>query len=118
AVGLINACPYTVDYDSAMNKEFVSEAVALTNNVPGFYAADLYIHGMIAEAGLQKVNGDTTDKDALTSAMRAADLSETPRGPVKFDHLGQGVGNIFIRRIEKANGKLVNVTIKTYEQVN
>jgi branched-chain amino acid transport system substrate-binding protein len=118
AVGLINACPYTVDYDSGMNKQFVSDIITLTNNVPGFYAADLYVHGMIAEAGLNKVNGDTTDKGALIHAMREADLPETPRGPVKFDHLGQGIGNIFIRRIEKANGKLVNVTIKTYEQVN
>ncbi len=38
--------------------------------------------------------------------MRAVKLTDTPRGPIKFDHLGNVVGDFFIRRVEKANGKL------------
>ena len=70
AIGMINACPYTVDYDTPLNKQFVSDIAKLSNNVPGFYAADLYVHGMVAEAGLQKLGGNTDDKDALVAAMR------------------------------------------------
>ncbi len=118
AVGMINSCPYTDDFKSDMNKQFVADVIALSGNVPGFYAADMYVHGMVAEAGLKKVDGETADKMALVLAMRSANLQDTPRGPVRFDHLGQGIGNIFIRKIEKANGKLVNVTLKTYEGVS
>ena len=40
-------------------------------------------------------------------------LTDTPRGPVKFDHLGNVVGDVFIRKCERKGGKLVNTVIKT-----
>jgi branched-chain amino acid transport system substrate-binding protein len=45
-------------------------------------------------------------------------LTDTPRGPFHFDHFGNVVGNIFIRRCEQKGGKLVNTTIKTYNNVS
>ena len=33
------------------------------------------------------------------------------------DQLGNVIGNAFIRRCERKNGKLVNTTIKTYKDV-
>ena len=40
------------------------------------------------------------------------------RGPVSFDKYGNVVGNIFIRKVEKKGGKLVNTVIKTYPNVS
>jgi branched-chain amino acid transport system substrate-binding protein len=117
-VGMINACPYTVDYDAPINTAFVADIVKVSGGVPGFYAADMYVHGMVAEAGLQAMGGNTDNKDKLIEALRAVKLSDTPRGPVKFDHFGQGIGNIFIRKIAKKDGKLVNATLKTYKDVS
>ena len=64
----------------------------------------------MVEAGLQKVGGKTDDKDAFIKALRSVSLTDTPRGPIKFDDHGNVIGNIYIRRIEKQNGKLVNNT--------
>jgi branched-chain amino acid transport system substrate-binding protein len=118
AIGLITATAYTSDLDSAVNKKFVEGMVRDTGNTPGLYAAGMYIDGMIAEAALEKTGGKTDDRDKLIEALRAVSLTDSPRGPFHFDHFGNVIGNIYIRRCEKKDGKLVNTTIKTYPDVS
>jgi len=118
AIGLISASPYSADFDSPSNKKLVAMMLRDNGNLPGVAAAGLYINGMVAEAALEKTGGKTDDKDALIKAMRAVSLTDTPRGPFHFDDFGNVVGNIFIRRCEKKDGKLVNTTIKTYPDVS
>src|SRR6516165_3919922 len=118
AIGLISASPYSADFDSPSNKKLVAMMLRDNGNLPGVAAAGLYINGMVAEAALEKTGGKTDDKDALIKAMRAVSLTDTPRGPFHFDEFGNVVGNIFIRRCEKKDGKLVNTTIKTYPNVS
>ncbi len=117
AIGLISATPYTADLDTPSNKKFVAGMQRDYENLPGLYAAGLYINGMVADAALQKTGGKTDDKDALIKALRAVTLTDTPRGPFHFDHFGNVVGNIYIRRCERKGGKLVNTTVKTYPNV-
>ena len=52
------------------------------------------------------------------SAIRSASLKETPRGPFHFDAYGNAIGSVFIRRCERKDGKLVNTTLKTYENIS
>ena len=118
AVGMITASAYTGDLDTPSNKKLIEGMVKETGNIPGLYAAGLYINGMVADAALQKTGGNTDDKEKLIEAMRAVSLTDTPRGPFHFDHFGNVVGNIYIRRCEKKDGKLVNTTIKTYPNVS
>jgi branched-chain amino acid transport system substrate-binding protein len=73
---------------------------------------------MCIEAALQKTGGKTEDKPALIAALRAVSLTDTPRGPFHFDHFGNVVGNVFIRRLERKDGKLANTIIKTYPAVS
>jgi branched-chain amino acid transport system substrate-binding protein len=118
AVGLYSACPYTLDLDTDSNKRFIAAMQKDYGVAPGFYCAGLYVNGMVVEAGLQKTGGKSDDKAALMAAMKSVELKDTPRGPIKFDHLGNAIGDIFIRRLEKANGKLINKTVKTYHNVS
>jgi len=117
AVGMITASPYTVDLDTPSNQQFVAGMLREYENLPGLYAAGLYINGMVADAALRKTGGQADDRDALIKALRAVALTDTPRGPFHFDHFGNVVGNIFIRRCERKDDKLVNTTIKTYNNV-
>jgi len=71
----------------------------------------------VAEAALEKTGGKTEDREALVKALRAVSLTDTPRGPVAFDDHGNIIFDDYIRRIEKKDGKLVNVTVKTYPKV-
>jgi len=117
-IGMITASPYTVDLDTPSNQKSVAGMLRDYENLPGLYAAGLYINGMVADAALQKTGGKADDRDALIKALREVALTDTPRGPFHFDHFGNVVGDIFIRRCERMDGKLVNTTIKTYNNVS
>jgi branched-chain amino acid transport system substrate-binding protein len=118
AIGAISAAWYSSDLDTATNKRFVADMVRDYGGVPGGYAAGLYINGMCIEAALEKTGGKTDDKQKLIEALRAVSLKDTPRGAFHFDHLGNVVGNVFIRRLERKDGKLVNTIIKTYPNIS
>jgi branched-chain amino acid transport system substrate-binding protein len=118
AIGVVSVSAYTGDLDTPSNKRLIEEMVRDYGNIPGLYAAGLYTNGLVAEAALEKTGGKTEDKDALIKALRAVSLTDTPRGPFHFDHFGNVVGSFYIRRCEKKNGKLVNTTIKTYQNVS
>jgi len=118
AIGMITASPYTADLDTPSNRKFVAGMLRDYENLPGLYAAGLYINGMVGAAALEATGGNTDDKDELIKALRAVSLEDTPRGPFDFDHFGNVVGTIYIRRCERKNGKLVNTTIKTYPNVS
>ena len=42
----------------------------------------------------------------------------TPRGVVKFDEFGNAVGDVYIRKVTRKEGRLVNSVIKTYPNVS
>jgi branched-chain amino acid transport system substrate-binding protein len=118
AIGLYSCCPYTLDLETDSNKRFVAAMNKDYGVDPGFYCSGLYVNGMVVDAALKATGGKSDNKDELIKAMRAVTLTDTPRGPIKFDHLGNVVGDFFVRRIEKANGKLINKTVKTYHNVS
>ncbi len=122
AVGLISACPYTLDLDSDGNRRFVQGMIKNYSTVPGFYAAGLYVNCEVADAGLRAVDGDVTDRPKFMAALKGVSLTDTPRGAIKFDHLNNVIGNIYIRRLGKDGAKyglkFWNKTIKTYENVS
>src|SRR5437870_11200925 len=118
AIGMISCSGYTADLDTPSNKRLVDGMVRDYGNIPGIYAAGIYINGMVAEAALEKTGGKSDDKEALIKALRAVSLTDTPRGPFRFDHLGNVIGNFYIRRCERKGDKLANTTIKTYPNVS
>jgi len=118
AIGMYSCCPYTLDLQNESNKRFVAAMQKDYKVDPGFYAAGLYINGMVVEAALEKTGGKSDNKEELIKAMRSVSLTDTPRGPVKFDHFGNVIGNFYVRKVEKANGKPMNKTVKTYENIS
>ena len=118
ALGMISCCPYTLDLENESNKRFVAAIRKDYNVDPGFYAAGLYVNAMVVDAGLQKAGGKSDNKEEIIKALRSVSLTDTPRGPVRFDHLGNVIGDFYIRNVEKVGGKLANKTIKTYKNVS
>jgi branched-chain amino acid transport system substrate-binding protein len=120
ALGMINSIPYTLDLDTEANHRFLAAMHKQygPNIAIGTYAAVFYINGQVIEAALAKTDGKSDDPAALIAAMRSVKLADTPRGPISFDDHNNIVCDIYIRRIEKAGGKMVNKTIKTYHGVS
>jgi branched-chain amino acid transport system substrate-binding protein len=122
ALGIVSCVPYTMDLDTDGNKRFVEAIIKDFNTFPGQYAALLYVNCQVVEAALKALNGDSSDKAKLITAMRAVSLTDTPRGPLKFDHFGNVIGDFYIRKLGKEDAKygltLWNKTIKTYHNVS
>jgi branched-chain amino acid transport system substrate-binding protein len=117
AIGLISACWYSAQIDTPVNKKFVDGMNRDYKVDPGIYAASTYVNGAVLEAALNRIGGKVEDKAALMAALRASDKVEAARGPVSFDKYGNVVGNVYIRKVAKKDGKLVNSVIKTYPNV-
>ncbi|MGB7177447.1 MAG: ABC transporter substrate-binding protein, partial [Xanthobacteraceae bacterium] len=122
ANGLVSCSAYSLEVETESNHRFIDGMQKNFEVVPGFYAAGLYINCQVVDAALETLGGDLTDKEKLIATLRAVNLSDTPRGPLKFDHLGNVVGNFYIRRCSpegaKYGLKLWNKIIKTYENVS
>jgi branched-chain amino acid transport system substrate-binding protein len=122
AVGLVSAAPYTLDLENEANHRFVDGMLKNYDAIPGQYAALLYGNCQVLDAGLKAAGGDASDRDKFMEVLKGVRLTDTPRGPIKFDHLNNVIGTIYIRRLGKDGAKyglkLWNKTIKTYENVS
>jgi branched-chain amino acid transport system substrate-binding protein len=84
---------------------------------PGQYASGTYLYGEVLAAAIEALKGKIEDKNAFIKALRAVRV-DTLRGPIAFDDYGNVVGNVYIRKVEKKDGKLVNTNIYTYPNVS
>jgi len=118
--GLINTNPYSFDQDTEANHRFIA---AMRKNAGddvriGHYAACFYVDGLVIEAALAATGGQSDNPEQFVKAVRSVSLTDTPRGPISFDDHGNAVIDVFLRRVEKQDGKMVNKTIKTYHKVS
>jgi branched-chain amino acid transport system substrate-binding protein len=118
ALGLISSCWYSAQLDNPTNHAFVAEMKRSYNAIPGFYAAACNTCMAVLDHALQSIDGNVEDREKLAHALRTAEVADTVRGPVKFDAFGNVVGNVYIRRVERKDGQLVNAVIKTYPNVS
>ncbi len=117
ALGIITACWYSAEIDNPINKKFAAAFRSEWKYDPGFYAAATYVEAAVLEAALESVKGKIEDKQAFMKALREI-KTETVRGPVSFDVYGNVVGNVYIRKVERKEGRLVNTVIYTYPNVS
>jgi branched-chain amino acid transport system substrate-binding protein len=117
AVDIVTTCWYSAELDAKPNQVFAPAFRKEFKYDPGFYAASTYVNGAILEAAVKAVNGNVEDKPALMAALRSTNV-DTARGPVKFDDLGNVVGNVYLRKVTRKDGRLVNSVFKTYPDVS
>lgn len=118
AVGVVSASWYSADYASPINKQFVADMRKNYNVLPGVAAACMYIAGQCVEAALQQLDGKAVDGKTLAEALHTVSIADSPRGTFRFDHLGNVIGAVFIRKCDRKAGQLVNTVIKTYPDVS
>jgi branched-chain amino acid transport system substrate-binding protein len=110
AVGIITAGHYDYNHHSKLNEEFVKAYNAEFGRNPDFFSVGGYDGMHLIDLALQK-SGGKTDADTLVAAAKGASW-ESPRGPISIDPETRDiVQNVYIRRVEKVDGRLVNVEI-------
>lgn len=118
ALGVVSSGWYAAAIDNANNKRFVQSMVQDYKYEPGYYTMGAYGAALMMEQALKAVAGKVEDKAAFMAALRKVQVVDDPRGLVKLDELGNPLMNVYIRKVERKNGKLVNSVIKTYPSVS
>jgi branched-chain amino acid transport system substrate-binding protein len=118
ALGVWSASWYSAGIDTPDNHKFVAGIEKAYNVTPGFYTAGTYTAGLVLEAALNTVKGKFEDKAAFVKALHNVKLSNGPEGPISFDSYGKPVMSIYIRKVERKNGQLVNTIVETFPNVS
>jgi branched-chain amino acid transport system substrate-binding protein len=116
ALGITTAHHYSASHDSPANKAYV-EAFKKANSGlrPNFMSVGGYDGMHALYEGLKKTNG--AGGEALVEAMKGLKW-ESPRGPVSIDPETRDIiQNVYIRKVERANGELYNVEFATIPNV-
>jgi branched-chain amino acid transport system substrate-binding protein len=116
AIGRISAFHYDYNLPSKTNQAFVKAFNAEFHRNPDFFAVQGYDGMHLIYEALKKTGGKA-DGDALVAAAKGMKW-ESPRGPISIDpNTRDIVQNVYIRKVEKVNGKLVNVVFDTVKDV-
>jgi branched-chain amino acid transport system substrate-binding protein len=113
-IGAVTADFYSAYHQSVMNKEY-SAAMRKANNInqPNIMSVGGYDGMHLIYEALKKTNG-VTGGDVLVPAMKSMSW-ESPRGPVSIDPETRDIiQNIYMRKVEKVDGKLYNVEFETF----
>lgn len=116
ALGIITAFHYDWNHKSKMNEDFVKAYNAAYNRNPDFFSVGGWDGMRLIYEVLKKTKGNTDGKAMVDAAKGMA--WESPRGPISIDPETRDIiQNVYIRRVEKVNGKLANVEFDTVEKV-
>jgi len=118
AIGGMSPLIYSAALDTPVNKKFVTEYRKKYGKVPSYFSETCYTSTRWINEAAKAINGDVENREKFLEALRKVEIPDAPRGPVKLDSHGNPVQNIYIRKVEKKDGKYVNAIVKTYPNVS
>ena len=115
-LGMITAFHYDYNHQSKANAEFVAAYKGAYGRNPDIYSIGGWDGMHLIYESLKKAGGKS-DGDALVAAAKGMKW-ESPRGPIAIDPETRDIiQTVYIRRVEKVAGRLLNVEIDKIENV-
>ncbi len=120
ALGVYSSLHYYDGNPSAANQKFRESYKKAYGEYPSVIAVQGYDAIHVAFKAMEAIGGKVDDSKKFIEAIRRVKMTEdeSPRGPFHFDKYGNAVQNIFIKKVVKKNGRLVNIAVKTYKSVS
>jgi branched-chain amino acid transport system substrate-binding protein len=116
ALGIVTAFHYDYDHPSPVNRSFVKAFNAEFKRNPDFLSIGGYDGMHLIYEALKKTGGKS-DGETLIAAAKG-EKWESPRGAMSIDPETRDViETVYIRRVEKVDGRLRNVEIDKFENV-
>jgi branched-chain amino acid transport system substrate-binding protein len=116
SIGRISGWHYDYNLKGKVNEAFVKAFNAEFKRNPDFFAVGGYDGMHLIYEALKKTGGKA-DGDSLIAAAKGLKW-ESPRGPVSIDPATREmIQNIYIRKVEKVGGAIVNVAFETMKDV-
>ncbi len=111
AEGFFSAASWAPNMDNPQNARFVRDFEAQFNYVPATYAAQAYDGAMLLDSAIRRAGG-LANKDALRSAIRAADFRSV-RGPFRFGVNHYPVQDFWLLKVaRRPDGKFQTETVR------
>jgi branched-chain amino acid transport system substrate-binding protein len=112
ALGFYSAASWAPNMEHEANRRFVRDFEAQFSYVPATYAAQAYDGAMLVDSALKRTGGATTDKDALRTALRAADFPSV-RGKFRFGANHYPVQDFWLCQVaRRPDGKFQTETVR------
>jgi branched-chain amino acid transport system substrate-binding protein len=118
ALGVVTSFHYTETVDNPLNKALWSDLTGLfgKDTVPDLASVGAYDGMRLIYMAVAKFGPKVTGDQALSLWKGAA--FDSPRGPIRIDEKTRDiVENIYLRKVEERDGKLVNVNFHTIPMV-
>ena len=116
ALGLVTAFHYDANHQSAANGKFVGAYKVAFGRNPDYFSVGGWDGMHVVYEALKKTGGNA-DGEALAGAAKGMKW-ESPRGPISIDPETRDIiQTVYIRRVEKVAGQLLNVEIDKIENV-
>lgn len=110
AVGIKNYCQYADTLKTPENEKFVKAYMVKYKQHPSMYSEQGYIVAKVILMGLEAVKGNVENKEAFMTAMRKEQFN-APRGPFSFDASQNAVFPVYLRDVQKVDGRYANVIL-------
>ncbi len=111
AQGLLTALHYGDALDLPKDKAFRAAYAAAYKMQPDVYAMQGYDTAQLLGVGLNAVKGDVSKRAELIAAMEKAKI-DSPRGTFTLSKSHEPIQDIYLRRVEGTQNKVVGVAVK------
>jgi branched-chain amino acid transport system substrate-binding protein len=111
AEGIMTTMHYSDSLDTPRNKQFRLEYAKAYRSQPDVYAMQGYDTGLLLTQGMDAVKGDVGNKQALYKALESATI-DSPRGKWSMSKAHNPVQDIYLRRVENKENKVVGIAAK------
>lgn len=107
---------YSGAIDTPTNRKFVKAYEKKYKMDVDFHADLGYVSAKVVLLALASVGSSLKDVDQVITAMEKVDFI-APRGPFKYGPNHAPTQNVYLRRVERVDGKLANVIVERYPNV-
>jgi len=112
ALGIITGSIYPINLDTPKNNAFIKAYRGKYGELPSRYSEMGYVAANMIGAVAEALKGEIQDISRTARELkRVSNQIEAPSGPLAFDQYNQRIVNMYVLKVEKRDGKLVNVVI-------
>jgi branched-chain amino acid transport system substrate-binding protein len=111
AQGILTTLHYADGLGNAKDKAFRAAYAKAFKSEPDVFSVQGYDTGQLLAAGFAAVQGDPSKRKELIAAMEAAHI-DSPRGPMTLSKAHNPVNDIYLRKVEGKENKVIGVAVK------
>lgn len=121
ALGIISQSHYPPTMDTPRNRAFAKAYTSKYGEMPSRYSEYGYTAAKMIVGGIEAMKGNVEDVSRLAKEIKRVSSSgkiETPAGTLAVDQYNQRIIDVYIVKVEKKDGKLVNSVIDKVGKVS